>query len=242
MRAGVMSAGWWGVADETRTAVQEQVSAQRGGLKSISKWNPESFAREQIRHLVGQVFRAGAQDPIRQVVFSAVDQESDISDICLRVGEVLVMETQSDVAVVVALSNTTGEAEEFEGGADWLPRSRGKLLRETGVQRGRNLWLLPVADAGDVDGSVASLQAYLKEIRSEFEYSIVQGPSPSQSNGATAMAQVADGMILVVSAQRTRRAAALKIKQALDDAHVRVLGAVLSDREFPIPEGVYRRL
>jgi Mrp family chromosome partitioning ATPase len=56
------------------------------------------------------------------------------------------------------------------------------------------------------------------------------------------MAQFADGMILVLSAQRTRRATAIKVKQTLERANVRLLGSVLSDREFPIPEGIYRRL
>ncbi len=239
MRAGVMSAGWWGVA-ETRTPVREQAPPQRRTFISTGKWNPERFAREQIRRLVGQVFRAGAQ-ATRQVVFSAVDLETDVDAICIRVAEVLAMETQSDVAIV-GTRPTTGEAEDFQGRADGLPKSGSNLMRQTGIQRGRNLWLLPATEAGNIDGSAASLQAYLQEIRREFEYSIVQGPAAGESNGALAMAQWADGMILVVSAQRTRRAAALKIKQALDDAHVRLLGAVLSDREFPIPEGVYRRL
>jgi Mrp family chromosome partitioning ATPase len=56
------------------------------------------------------------------------------------------------------------------------------------------------------------------------------------------MAQSADGMILVLSAQKTRRIAARKIKDVLDAAHVRVLGTVLCDREFPIPERIYRQL
>jgi Mrp family chromosome partitioning ATPase len=46
----------------------------------------------------------------------------------------------------------------------------------------------------------------------------------------------------VVSAQRTRRAAARTIKQALEAAHARILGTVLSERTFPVPEALYRRL
>jgi receptor protein-tyrosine kinase len=79
-------------------------------------------------------------------------------------------------------------------------------------------------------------------VRREFEYSIVEAPPAGESNEATAMAQFADGIILVVSAQRTRRAAALKIKASLEAAKIRLLGTVLSDRLFPIPEKIYRRL
>jgi hypothetical protein len=40
----------------------------------------------------------------------------------------------------------------------------------------------------------------------------------------------------------TRRRAALQTKRALEEAGVRLLGTVLADREFPIPQNLYRRL
>jgi Mrp family chromosome partitioning ATPase len=56
------------------------------------------------------------------------------------------------------------------------------------------------------------------------------------------MAQFADGIILVLSAHRTRRVVARRIKEVLEETKARVLGTVLTDRVFPIPEGIYRRL
>ena len=64
----------------------------------------------------------------------------------------------------------------------------------------------------------------------------------SNSESAIDIGQLADGVVLVLSAQKTRRAAALKIKQALDERGVRLLGTILIDREFPVPERVYRNL
>jgi Mrp family chromosome partitioning ATPase len=84
------------------------------------------------------------------------------------------------------------------------------------------------------------LHAYLAEVRREFEYSIVAAPPAGESNEALAMAQFADGIILVLSAMHTRRVTARKIAEVL--AQVRLLGTVLADREFPMPEGIYRRL
>lgn len=239
MRAGVMSPGWFGVADETRDVSHEPASSEIRAVRSIREWNPESFAREQIRRLIGQVFRGSSQHR-RQIVFSAVEPETDISSICIRIGVALATDTRSDVAMLGKLSNTTGEAESYQAGADCSP-ARRTPIRHTATQLGRNLWLLPVLEETK-NKSSTSLQAYLEEIRNEFEYSILQGPCAGQSNEATAMAQFADGIVLVVSAQHTRRATARKVKQALEEAHARLLGAVLCDREFPIPEGIYRRL
>jgi len=49
-------------------------------------WDPDAFAEEQIRGLVRQVFLPGWPKPARQVVFSPVDPETDISAICMQVG------------------------------------------------------------------------------------------------------------------------------------------------------------
>jgi Mrp family chromosome partitioning ATPase len=88
----------------------------------------------------------------------------------------------------------------------------------------------------------ASWKSYLWEMRREFEYSIVGEPFPGEWNEATAMARFADGIILVLSAHRTRRIRARTMKNKLEAAQAHILGTVLSDRTFPIPEGIYRRL
>jgi len=83
------------------------------------------------------------------------------------------------------------------------------------------------------------LKAYMEEIRREFEYSIVAA-SGGDPNETLAIGQSADGIVLVLSAMRTRRAGAVRVRDALAQLHL--LGTVLTDREFPIPATIYRRL
>jgi Mrp family chromosome partitioning ATPase len=51
-----------------------------------------------------------------------------------------------------------------------------------------------------------------------------------------------DGVVLVLEANATRRDAARRVKEILDAANVSVLGVVLNNRTFPIPDVLYRRL
>jgi Mrp family chromosome partitioning ATPase len=51
-----------------------------------------------------------------------------------------------------------------------------------------------------------------------------------------------DGVVLVVEANATRRDAARRVKEILDAAGVSLLGVVLNNRTFPVPEAIYRRL
>jgi len=241
MRAGFMSAGLLGIAEERRALTQERAAPAKSRLLSINGWNPENFAREQIQHLVRQLFRVSASLSVRQVIFSALERETDIQGICLRVGQALAMETCAEVAVVAARPEAVGEVEPYLAPADYDPRGSSGRLRKTAVRLGKNLWLVPDKVTQEKHDS-ASLHVFLGELRHEFEYTIVQGQPAGESSMTTEMSQIADGVVLVVSAERTRRASARKIKEMLDAAQVRLLGAVLSDREFPIPERIYRCL
>jgi protein-tyrosine kinase len=56
------------------------------------------------------------------------------------------------------------------------------------------------------------------------------------------MGQLADGIVLIVGANQSRRDTIRQAKEHLDTAQVQILGAILDQRRFPIPEFLYRRL
>lgn len=216
------------VGNVVRAAIQDVVSPEVTVAPPIGDWSPEKFAREQIRGLVRQVFSLNAVPPIRQVVFSAIGQDNSVPGICRRVGQVLAEERVEDVVLV-------------EGYAEVATEKHNLSLKQVATKVQRNLWLVPAEYEQEHVGS-GPLHKYLGAIRSEFEYSILVGPPAGESDAAMAMAQFADGIVLVLSARNTRRVTARRIKQTLEEARVRLLGTVLSDREFPIPEALYRHL
>ncbi len=184
--------------------------------------------------LVRQVFSSTRTRPVRQVVLSAVDPETDVRRICRQVGEALALETLGAIAVVGEYPQLLADWQTFQP----ANRDRNVPLRQIATRMSGNLWRVPACES---DGSTASLHKYLWQIRREFDYSVVAAP-PAGSNEAAAIGLFADGMILVLSARYTRRATARRIKESLQKVQVRLLGTVLSDREFPIPERIYRRL
>jgi Mrp family chromosome partitioning ATPase len=56
------------------------------------------------------------------------------------------------------------------------------------------------------------------------------------------VAQQSDGLVLVIEANTTRRERAARAKEVLAESQISLLGAVLNNRTFPIPENVYQRL
>lgn len=233
MSASVMSS-----VGTVRTEDRNFRAVEAPALCPAEGWSPEKFAQEQIRSLVRQIFSPHAAHPIRQVVFSAVESNSEVAGMCRRVGETLAGERVGAVAIVGTGALFSASGCIHDPAAECTNDDRSMDYRKVGARVRRNCWLVPAAGYDDAP----SLLAFLAAIRKEFEYSVVAAPAIGESGYAMTMAQYADGLVLVVSAHNTRRATAHRVKQAVDDAEVRLLGAVLSDREFPIPEALYRRL
>ncbi|MGA8763295.1 MAG: hypothetical protein WB562_10565, partial [Candidatus Sulfotelmatobacter sp.] len=79
---------------------QETVKPQSTVFGGKAAWNPEDFAREQIRGLVRQIFFTSRIPPVKQVVFSAAEPQTDVAGICEKVGWALALETSASVAIV----------------------------------------------------------------------------------------------------------------------------------------------
>ena len=86
------------------------------------------------------------------------------------------------------------------------------------------------------------IKARFAELRDEFDFLIVNAPSLVHYADATAIGRLTDGLILVLEADSTRKKDALKVMAKVRVAQIKVLGAVLNDRTFPIPEWLYSRI
>ena len=86
------------------------------------------------------------------------------------------------------------------------------------------------------------LNARIEELRQEFPIILMDSPPVNLYSDAISLGQSADGVVLVVSANSTRKEAARRAKQSFENAGARLLGAVLNNRTYPIPQVIYDRL
>jgi len=90
--------------------------------------------------------------------------------------------------------------------------------------------------------SAPGLRTALEGLRSKYDWVIVDGPPATVYSDAGILAPLVDGVVLVVQAEKTRWQVAEQAKRALEESGAQVLGAVLSRRQFHIPEALYGRL
>lgn len=209
-----------------RSSVQES-ELPRVEVCAIDRWNSEDFAREQIRGLVRRVFFASGGRSAKRVVFGAAEGDIDVARICDDVARALAEETAARVAVLKA-------GEETEASTCIRASSKKTSIECSSTQLGVNLW--------SVRRTGIHWLPCLEELRSEFEFVVIEGPAAGISSETVLLGQLTDGVILLLSAGSTRRTTARKIKETLEASQCRILGTVLTERTFPIPDRLYRWL
>jgi Mrp family chromosome partitioning ATPase len=108
-----------------------------------------------------------------------------------------------------------------------------------------NLWVLPWGSVNGNSQTIISCDRFhqrFAELRAEFDYVLIDAPAVNLCADPIALGRLSDGLVLVVQLNTTRREAARNAKEALEAAKVRLLGVVLNNRKYPIPEILYRML
>jgi succinoglycan biosynthesis transport protein ExoP len=81
----------------------------------------------------------------------------------------------------------------------------------------------------------------LKALRWNFDYALIDCPSPTVSSEATTLAPLVDGVAVVVKAAQTRRGQIQRCPQMIESAGGNFLGFILNQRQYPVPGWLYRR-
>lgn len=215
-----------GIEEESSSSVVEiRPSIHAGILLSLYD--------EQIRLLVQRLFFHPEQPRYRHVGFTAIDLHSDIVPLCLNMAQALSEQGKHEVGLIDACPHSS--TSDFENKKIQVcEQSASEVANMLRIVQRRE-W---IEDTGQViyDENLARLC----ELSRQFDFSILCcGP---MSWLTTRVSRICDGLVLVLTANQTRRLAAQKIRQQLEAAQIPVLGTVLAQRRFPVPGSLYRKL
>ena len=104
--------------------------------------------------------------------------------------------------------------------------------------------LLPVPEAARAAGvfAAAALEAALDAFGPRYDWIVLDGPPVLYSADSASISAIADGVVIVVEAGRTKKPVLTRSVDLLRKAGARVLGSVLNRRQLEIPEFIYRRI
>jgi Mrp family chromosome partitioning ATPase len=185
----------------------------------------------------------GAAPPA--VSFVSLTQDDD-DNLCARVAENLAAQISGWVCVVDANFAHPALHKHFH-----LPNERGLAAALSDrepigafVRRidGTQLAVLP-AGRGNVPPAAAERFAErIRELREQFDYLLVRAPLGANASDACFLGRLTGSAVLMIEANATRRDTAARVKLQLEQNGVTVLGAILNNRTFPIPQSLYSKL
>jgi protein-tyrosine kinase len=209
----------------------------------------DNAGTEEIKTLVQRVFLLSAGQAPHIVVFAGSESGDGCSWICARAAEALARQVSGSVCLVDANLRAPGLHQQFEipnhhGLSDALLQNEPMATFVTALSPA-NLSMVSCGSAPEGLQELLTsnrMRSRLKELRAMFDYVLVDASAMNSSNDAIVLGAVSDGAILVLKANSSRKETARNAVQEFQAAKVRVLGAVLNRRTFPIPEAIYNKL
>jgi hypothetical protein len=223
------------LAETPSAAEQPRVTPIREQVQRQAVSPTVSLHDEQIHALVQQLFFRHESKPVRHVGFVAIETSTETAELCLEVASALAEEDRYDVGLIdarldsVPLQTKLQIPSPTRAEASWPVAPRLWMVP-------RQSWLPDVCRQRITEQNLS----LLRELTSEFDFSILWCAPVSWLTAS--IGQTCDGLVLVLTANKTRRLVAAQIKDQLSKAQVPLLGTVLAERRFPVPQGLYRSL
>lgn len=219
--------------------ISPAVEPQRAPIIRDTEFSPavprsHSVYEEQIHALVQQLFLRQTPNLVRHVGFAAVDPQTETAQLCLDVATALAESTPHDVGLIDARL----QSEALHTRLKLTPGGRA----DASWLIGPRLWLAPRKKWLD-ENSQRIWDPSLSRLRAttlEFDFSVLCFDPLSWLTAR--LSQTGHGVVMVLTANKTRRMVAAKMYEQLRQARIPVLGTVLADRSFPVPTGLYRNL
>ncbi|MPZ18511.1 MAG: hypothetical protein GEV06_11440 [Luteitalea sp.] len=210
--------------------------------------------RQRLTGLVERTFLVPARpgEAVRSLLFASVDGVEGSALVPAAVSEILLSRVRGWICLVDAnfrspslhrhygSTNALGLADALVGTS-----RASSYARELARGRDSSLWLMPTGDFSDAGAHLLEADAYRRRMRdviTAFEYLVIGTTIATANPSASILAAQVDGVILVAEANVTTRQSLRVAAQAVSASGGRVLGTVLNNRTFPIPEAIYRLL
>lgn len=204
---------------------------------------PEEVVREMMSLRVTLEVTLRDRAP-RIVMFASPQGGEGTSTVALQFVQILARD--SGLRPLLVDTNVRRPAFEADGARRCVtpaPALTGGSTEQAGVVAG-NLFVAAVPDEQRQHGlyQPAALRKLLEQASAGFDWIVIDGPPVLDSPDAAAIGSIADGVVLVVQAGRSKRPVLARAADLLRKSGAQVFGSVLNRRVLEIPEFIYRRI
>ncbi|MFP3668930.1 CpsD/CapB family tyrosine-protein kinase [Priestia sp. SIMBA_032] len=203
----------------------------------ISLTNPKSSIAEQFRTLRTNIQFSSVDTDLQSVVITSPNPAEGKSTITANLAVVFAQQGKRVLLIDSDLRKPTVHytfhTENHVGLSNVLTR-QVTLQEAVKTSRQENLWVLtsgPIPpNPSELLGS-KGMNALLNEVKNEYDLIILDSPPVLALTDAQVLANLTDGVVLVISSGNTQIDSAKKAKELLESAKAKILGVVHNNKK-----------
>jgi capsular exopolysaccharide synthesis family protein len=232
-----------GIGPEERFYLAPEDGQKAGGNGHVRPDRLGSLKTKILTRYTGKAIK------MKTILVTGTAHGGGTSTTAVNLATSLAGDSRSSVLIVDANIRTPGLHRFFKTGTftgmSELLDVRGEKSFQFKKVGDTDLYLFPCGvkrTRGDGYFESPRFNQFLDNVRNSFDYVVfdcapVQGFPDTQT-----LCSRVDGVILVITYDKTRRQVALRAKKELEDAGANILGVVINRRKYYIPDWIYRRL
>ncbi len=216
----------------------------------ISYFDPKALITEQYKILRTNVLSLNKGKPPRVIIMTSSIHTEGKTLTSLNLAVTLAQSTQKPRVLLIDADLRRGRVIRYLGinktaGLSEVLQGDVKLSDALFNVDIENLTFLGSGAVPDNPAELLGSQAMkrlLTDLRTRFDHILIDTPPIISVTDAGIIGPQADGAIMVIQAGRTQRGIIKRAKELLHQAHTKVLGHVLTNIEYHLPEYIYRYL
>lgn len=196
--------------------------------------DPEGLASEAYRSLRTNLIYALVDDPPEVIVVTSANPQEGKSTVCANLGVVLAQADRSTLILDCDLRRPSLHS------IFGLRNVRGLVNVVASGEEARSVWQGPlenlkVITSGPIPPNPTELlgskrfSEFLSSVRRDFDYVLLDTPPVGLVSDPSILASQGDGALLVLDAQKTRKAALRQSRRSLEAVGANVFGTVMSN-------------
>ncbi len=239
----------------SRIQARQQLVAKKIGdskvdPRVVAYFDPKALITEQYKILRTNVLSANKIKSLKTLVVTSALHSEGKTITALNLAVVVAQSTQKPKVLLVDADMRRGRFTKYLG----VDQPQGLTEVLTGqTDPAEVLFHIDIENLAFIaSGSIAEnpaellgsekMRQLLADMKTQFDHIIIDTPPIISVTDSGIIGAMADGVLMVIQAGRTQRGIVQRASELLDQAHCKVIGHVLTNIEYHLPEYIYRYL
>lgn len=235
---------------EEKAMVIKKIGNSKVDPRLVAYFDPKALITEQYKILRTNILSANTKRPVKTLVVTSSLHSEGKTVTSLNLAMVIAQSTQKPKVLVIDADMRRGRITKYLGVDQKLGLTEILTDKADPSETIFNIDMdnLAFIASGNVPENPAELlgsdkmKQFLAEMKTQFDFILIDTPPIISVTDSGIVGAIADGLLMVIQAGRTQRGVIQRATELLEQSHAKVIGHVLTNIEYHLPEYIYRYL